>query len=116
MGLACRPDAMMLEGACINYALAVEADIMLQHAGITIQIPVLDEDGDETGQFMITRHPAIAISNAAWRQVRGFCSEFGFSPVSRTRLAIEKPDTSMEDLMEALSRPRDRGAKPPRVQ
>src|SRR5574337_2001247 len=31
MKLDCRPDAMMLEGACVNYARAVQADIILTH-------------------------------------------------------------------------------------
>lgn len=120
MNLASRPDAMMLQGACVNYARAVEADLAVQGAGMTVEEPVLDEEG-EVVSVRMKAHPCIAISNAAWRQVRGFCSEFGFSPVSRTRLAIEKPDTSTEDLMALLTRPRERrpfssSGQPPRVQ
>jgi phage terminase small subunit len=47
------------------------------------------------------------VSNAAWRQVRAFIGEFGFSPVSRTRLSIEQKDNGVEDLMSILSKPRE---------
>jgi P27 family predicted phage terminase small subunit len=56
----------------------------------------------------VKNHPAIMVSNTSWRQVRAFCSEFGLSLVSRTRLAIEKPDDDgYAEMMEILSRPRD---------
>jgi len=51
-------------------------------------------------------HPAVAQGNAAWALVRAFCSEFGFSPVSRARLAIDKTMGDEDDLLEILSRPR----------
>src|ERR1700680_3627359 len=49
MGLDCRPDAMMLEGACVNYARAVQADIQLARFGITVEEPVVDGEGEEIG-------------------------------------------------------------------
>jgi phage terminase small subunit len=39
--------------------------------------------------------------------LKAFCSEFGLSPVSRTRLAIEKPAAGEDDLLEILSQPRE---------
>jgi phage terminase small subunit len=45
------------------------------------------------------------VSNRAWTLVKSFCSEFGLSPVSRTRLAIEKPGVEEADLMAKLSQP-----------
>jgi hypothetical protein len=45
---------------------------------------------------------------AAWVLLKAFCSEFGLSPVSRTRLAIEKPTTGEADLVALLSQPRER--------
>jgi P27 family predicted phage terminase small subunit len=112
MNLDARPDAMMLEGACVNYARAVEADRMVRLAGMVVEDPVTDAAGQV--HIKLKLHPAVAISNAAWRQVRGFCSEFGLSPLSRTRLTIEKPDTSSQDLMEMLTQPRE-PRKPPSV-
>jgi len=100
----------MLEGACVNYARAVQADGMIAAQGIVIGQPIFDMNGQRVGT-KIKNHPAVAVSNAAWRQVRAFCSEFGLSPVSRTRLTLEKPDTSTEDLMALLSKPRERKPK-----
>jgi phage terminase small subunit len=46
--------------------------------------------------------------------MKAFCSEFGLSPVSRTRLAVDKLDDGEADLMELLGRPRA-AKKPPLV-
>lgn len=104
MNLDRRPDAMMLEGACTNYARAVEADGIVNEAGMMQEEPLTNKVGDVVG-YRIKAHPAIAVSNAAWRQVRAFCSEFGLSPVSRTRLAIERKDEGA-DLATILAQPR----------
>jgi P27 family predicted phage terminase small subunit len=105
MGLDHGSDAAMLEGACVFYARAVQADLVLQQDGLVIEQPILNQKGERIGTKSKS-HPALMVSNSSWRQVRAFCSEFGLSPVSRTRLTREKPDTSEADLMEILSAPR----------
>jgi hypothetical protein len=64
------------------------------------------------------RRPATGWSSAWWRIrrcgsgtrrcliMRAFCSEFGLSPISRTRLSVEAPDDEEDDLMALLSQPR----------
>lgn len=106
MKLDCRPDAMMLEGACVGYARAVQADLIVAQKG---PICILNTRDPQTGRWMqkLKAHPAVAISKASWAQVRSFCSEFGLSPVSRTRLALEKPDDGQGDLLAMLSAPRE---------
>jgi P27 family predicted phage terminase small subunit len=110
MGLDKRPDGPMLEGACRAYARAVEADLILDREGLI----VTDTRVSEAGESITTKkHPAVEISNRSWLIVKAFCSEFGLSPVSRTRLAIaKKPQDSMKSLMEMLSKPRDKKASP----
>lgn len=106
MGLAFRPDSVMLEGACVHFERAKLADGLLKRHGILIAEPVTDRNGRPTGATRVRNNPALAVSNQAWALVRSFCSEFGLSPVGRQRLAVEAPDTSREDLLELLSRPR----------
>jgi len=115
MNLDRRPDAMMLEGACVNYARAVKADLILDREGLMFEEWTVAESGEKvlTG---LKNHPANRLSNMCWRQVRSFCSEFGLSPVSRTRLTLEKKDAGVDDLMAILSRPRDAKPKPETVQ
>lgn len=107
MNLDSRPDAMMLEGACVGYARAVKADLQLEKEGLTVVESTVDKESGEVIPLKVKKHPAVEVANAAWRQVRAFCSEFGLSPVSRTRLTIEKPDGKGEDLLALLSRPRE---------
>lgn len=110
MQLDCRPDQVMLEGACVNYERAVEADLMVQKHGLLIAEPIVKADGEVTGRTRIKANPAIAISNKSWRVAHSFCSEFGLSPVSRTRLTIDKSDSSHGDLLKLLSQPREQKA------
>lgn len=107
MNLDCRPDAQMLEGACVNYSRAVDADIAIAKDGITVEEATVDPESGERIVLRIRAHPAIAISNQAWRLLHRFCSEFGLSPVSRTRLTIDKKDKHGEDLATLLNRPRE---------
>jgi len=111
MNLDCRPDAQMLEGACVNYSRAVEADLQVASQGLTVEESTIDKESGEKILLRIKAHPAIAISNQAWRLLHRFCSEFGLSPVSRTRLTIEKRDDGALDLAALLSQPREQ--RPP---
>jgi len=111
MNLDCRPDAQMLEGACVNYSRAVEADLQIAREGLTVEESTVDQESGEKILLKIKAHPAIAISNQAWRLLHRFCSEFGLSPVSRTRLTIEKRDDGVLDLAALLSQPREQ--RPP---
>lgn len=107
-------DAAVLEGACVNYALAVRADKVLEKKGLTVEIAELVEDGvddDDEPKFRavvlkVQKRPEVSISNAAWMRVRSFCSEMGLSLVSRTRLSIEKAD-QVDDLAALLRAPRE---------
>jgi P27 family predicted phage terminase small subunit len=104
MKLDHRPDAQALECLCSAYALAsTAADDVALHGAI-IQEPVV-ADGQVIGMRR-RKNPSVEIANAAWRHVRGFCSDFGFSPAARTRISLEKPDTSEQDFMKLLSEPR----------
>jgi P27 family predicted phage terminase small subunit len=105
MDIDSRPDMVMLEGACVNYARAVDADLIVAASGAILEEPILNRDEVVVGTRLKT-NPAIAISAKSWLLCKAFCSEFGFSPVSRTRLAVEKPNVEEQDLMAKLSQPR----------
>jgi len=116
MSLDFRPDAMMLEGACIAYQAAIEAYETIQKQGPLVAKRILDPETNKLVVSNVKPHPAVAQGNAAWQLLRAFCSEFGLSPVSRTRLAIEKPPADEDDLMAILSQPREKKQQlPPEV-
>lgn len=96
MKLDRRPDGPMLEGACRNYERAVAADLLVEEKGLLIEDRFIDDSG-EIHVLKTKKNPAVEISSRAWLLVRAFCSEFGLSPVSRTRLAIEKADSSSDE-------------------
>jgi P27 family predicted phage terminase small subunit len=110
MDLDRRPDVAMLEGACVAYARAVDADAILHRDGLVVTEYGINEEGQEF-PLRIKKHPAVEISRGAWILVRSFCSEFGLSPVARTRLAIGKEGAGDDDFMQLLRQPR--GEKKP---
>lgn len=105
MNLDAKPDGPMLALACVSYARAVEADKRIEADGMLIEEPIMDKEGEEVGT-RLKNHPAITISNQAHKNVKMFCSEFGLSPVSRTRLTIEKKDDGEAELRNLLTKPR----------
>lgn len=112
MNLDCRPDGPMLEGACAAYQAAIEAYETIQKQGSLVAKRILDPETNKLVVSNVKPHPAVAQGNAAWMILKAFCSEFGLSPVSRTRLAIEKPSDAEDDLLEILSQPRERKPQP----
>jgi P27 family predicted phage terminase small subunit len=58
-------------------------------------------------------HPALHVRDRALMQMKAFCSEFGLSPVSRTRLCAEPREANDDDLWALLSRPREPKQPPP---
>ncbi|MCL5743057.1 MAG: phage terminase small subunit P27 family [Acidobacteria bacterium] len=106
-----RPDSMALEGACVSYGRAVAADLLLARVGLVIEEPVMNADQEQVGTKVKT-HPAVAVSNRAWYLVKAFCSEFGFTPISRMRLPSGPKKEASADLLALLSLPRERRPLP----
>ena len=105
MDLDRRPDRPMLEGACIAYAEAIACFQLVEKQGRVIPRRARDAAGNWVVVGMVA-HPAVRQRNQALLIMRAFCSEFGLSPISRTRLSVEAPDDEDDDLMKLLSQPR----------
>lgn len=108
-----KADAVILEGACVNYEAAVLAYKQLQDEGQTIEERALHK-----GKLVVLRtkaHPAEAIRNRAWALVIRFCAEQGLTLISRTRLTIDKAD-KLPDLAAILAGPRREDEDKPTVQ
>lgn len=107
MGLDKRPDAMMLEGACVNYEAAVRAYEECQKLGDVAQEPIMSRETGECVGFRLKKNPWVSVRERSWLLVKAFCSEFGLAPVPRTRLTIEKKDDGAQELAALLSEPRE---------
>ena len=106
MSLDCRPDAMMLEGACVTYQTYVS---MHERIGEQGELVAKRERNPKTGQMEVVDvrpHPGLAVRDRALALLRSFASEFGLSPLSRARLSIERSEAGEDDLMALLSSPR----------
>ena len=105
MDLDRRPDAALLEGAVIAYAEAVACYLLVEKQGRVIPRRARDGAGNWVVVGMVA-HPAVRQRNQALLIMRAFCSEFGLSPISRTRLSVEPADDEEDDLFKLLSQPR----------
>jgi P27 family predicted phage terminase small subunit len=115
MHLDCRPDAMMLEGACVAYQTYADLYEIVEQQG---KLVAKKERNPVTGQLEVVdvrAHPGLAIRDRALALMRSFCSEFGLSPVSRARLFVERREADGDDLMTLLMQPRERKQPPTEV-
>src|ERR1700690_949550 len=106
MDLDRRPDGPMLEGVCIAYDAAIACYETIKTQGRFIAKKILNPATNKLVVVDVKPHPAVRQGNQALALMKAFCSEFGLSPVSRTRLAVDKLDDGDADLMELLGRPR----------
>jgi len=105
MNLAEMPDGKTLERAAVHYALANKADAKLEAEEEVIEVPIVSKKGELIGHKPVI-NPWVKIREKADTIFRQFASEFGLSPVSRTRLEVERNDSSGGDLGKVLSGPR----------
>lgn len=81
MGLLAETDLQTFEAYCLNVQLMIEAREEIQRHGMLVM-----------GARGRVRNPAIAAFSAASTAVRGFASEFGLTPSSRTRIKLPSDD------------------------
>lgn len=96
IGLLQRVDSQALEAACVAYAQAVSAENAIAKHGMTYS--VVDQIGNEIPR----KRPEVDVLNAAWGRYRSFCTEFGLTPASRSRLGVGKQEDQPKTLAEVL--------------
>jgi P27 family predicted phage terminase small subunit len=70
--------------------------------GVSYKIPKKDADGKVVSIY-VAQWPEVAIAKQSLDQVRAFCSEFGMSPSSRSRMSLpgdKEEDKAFEDLLD----------------
>lgn len=75
-------DLGFVEGACVAYGRAVEADLVLKEEGFTVT------SKNQGGNVYKTHHPAFSISKDSWKQYRDACGQLGMSPAARAKLNV----------------------------
>lgn len=90
LGLLTQVDRAALAAYCVAYSRWVEAEDMIRKHGMLVKSP--------NGYPM--QSPYLAIANKAVEQMKGFLTEFGMTPSSRSRLSIN--DKGQEDEFDRL--------------
>jgi P27 family predicted phage terminase small subunit len=93
---ATEADYIAVGNLCQAYSTLIEAQKHLNRGGILFKTP----------NGYIQQNPPLGIIRTQMNIVNGLVREFGLTPSSRTRIAVEEPDTSDADLWAILSQPR----------
>lgn len=96
IGVLTMVDGEALAGACQSWAVYVECERLLKKEGRTYQYT------NKAGATNLLPRPEVAIGQRALADFRAFCSEFGLTPASRTRINTKAGRENEEDPMEAL--------------
>lgn len=101
-----RPDAKALEALCSAYATALAADEEIRRDGVMVE-NLKQTAGGNVISLGKKPNPALTISFRAWKLFHTYCVEFGFTPVSRGRLSVDKqPKGDAQDIAALLAGPR----------
>jgi P27 family predicted phage terminase small subunit len=95
IGLMTIVDGRAFEAACQNYATWVRCEKYLKKNGYTILAP---------SGYPVQR-PEVTVGQKALKAFQSFCTEFGMTPASRSRMDIKQRQVE-EDPMDALLRRR----------
>jgi P27 family predicted phage terminase small subunit len=105
MDLDAAADAPMLEAACMNYETALKAHLRILQLGEVIEEPIIARDSGKVLGHRVRKNPWVTVREHAQRLLLSFCSEFGLSPSSRTRLNITAVSHSDADIEALLNGP-----------
>ncbi len=83
IGLITRPDRAALAAYCVAYSRWVTAELKIQELGTLLM---------RTAAGSVAQSPYVAISNRSMELMHKFLTEFGMTPVSRTRVSANIPD------------------------
>lgn len=95
MGLLAKADRAALANYCLWWSVLVDAVRVLKEQGMTFKMP--------TGY--VQQRPEVAIAQKAAMLCKGFLTEFGLTPASRSRIVVPARE-HVDPLMEYLASPR----------
>lgn len=87
MNLAARVDRVALEVYCVQYGIFVRCAEIMAKSKLTIETP----------NGMKIQSPILGTMNRAAEIIRNFCREFGFTPSSRSRMAVLSAASAEDD-------------------
>lgn len=96
MGLLNRLDVQSLAIYCQSYADMTAAQEVLNREGLTYEYT------NKAGEKNIMTRPEHYIVQACARTIKGFCTEFGMTPSSRSRLVLPGESKGKDELEELI--------------
>jgi P27 family predicted phage terminase small subunit len=85
-GILDKSDRTLLATAAMHYGIAIDAQEMVDRAGLVVAVTRGARDGND-GYRVLERNPAVQILRDALLEFRQCCDLLGIGPASRARLA-----------------------------
>lgn len=82
MGLLTHIDRACLEGYCVAYGRAKQADAFIEKHKMKGLFY-------ENANGNVIQHPAVGISSSSWKAVQSFADRFGMNPSERSRMRVD---------------------------
>ena len=99
LGLLTKVDRAALATYCESWSTFVKAQALIERYGLVYmreEERFTNDDGDTVIVVRPAKIPAVAIAKDAAATIRAFCTEFGLTPSSRSRMTV--PDVDDDDL------------------
>ena len=99
LGLLTQVDMAALVAYCESWAQYKRAITHIHKHGETFDL--LDDDGNVK---YVQQSPQVSIANKALANIKSFCTEFGMTPSSRSRMTVPGQDEPQDEMERLLSR------------
>jgi P27 family predicted phage terminase small subunit len=110
MGIFSKIDRAALAAYCQAYGRWVDCELKIKE----IQAEAIKNSKDSINAYLLKTqagnviiNPLLSVSNKALEQMRQFLTEFGLTPVSRTRINTDMDTKQEDEFEELLSRNRE---------
>ena len=100
-------DTSALAGYCQSYARWVSAEQIVEREGQTVQVPILNKQGEVVG-YNTKRHPATLIAKDEKIAMQKFAGLFGFDPSSKGKIHAESSEeqkTQLDSILDGDDEP-----------
>lgn len=102
LGLMTIINGPAFEAVCQSYATWVHCEKYLEKHGLTLDLERHDKEGNVIGTY-VQQRPEVAIGQKALQAMKAFCTEFGLTPASMSRISTGR-GAEDDDPMERLLR------------
>lgn len=99
IGVLTMVDAGAIAACCQLYGRWIQLERDINNEGNSIEEPCFDKEGNPTGTI-IKINPKVTAARQTLQQYRAYCTEFGLTPSSRSRIVVAGGANEDDDILD----------------